>query len=94
MIDLQLISRLINEALARETTESVDAFLAANLDTVFELASAPLAEQVEGFIGAATNAPLEPWHGSFVTAGYDAIAQTNSDASLPTVGDYSYAMAA
>lgn len=90
MIDLQLISRLIDAALAQETTASVDAFLAAYPDAV-----APLAEQVAGFTGEATNAPLQPWHGSFVTAGSDAITQAeNTNTPTAMAGDYSYAMAA
>lgn len=95
MIDLQLISRLIDAALAQETTESVDAFLAAHPDAVSEAALVPLAEQVIGFTGAATNVPLQPSHGSFVTAGYDAITTTvGSNTPNVMAGDYSYAMAA
>jgi len=92
MINFQLISRLIGEALAQETTESVDAFLLAHADTVSE---PELAEQVAGFTGAATNVPLQSWCGSLVTASSDAVTQTSKTNTLKAMaGDYSYAMAA
>lgn len=96
MINLQLASKLIDEALAQETTESVNDFLATHPDTVSEFESAPLlAEQVAGFTGEATTVPLEPWHGSLATADHEAMAKVaNPEALLLAAGDYSYAMAA
>lgn len=96
MINLQLASQLIDEALAQETTESVNAFLAAHPDIASDIeVVSPLAEQVAGFTGEATNAPLEPWHGSFATNGHDVVAEVpKSEALLLAAGDYSYAMAA
>lgn len=97
MIDLTLLSRLIDEALAKETTESIDAFLAAHPDAPAQEEEPAFAGEFEGFMGAAQKAPmaLEQWQGSVVSASQGTVVETKQPVTSPrNSGAYSYAMAA
>ena len=95
MIDLQAISRLLDAALAQETTASVDAFLAAHPDPGAEPAVAAGTELFEGFIGTATTTPLHTVNGSMKSGGQGAYLREAPIGSMAAgAGNYSYAMAA
>lgn len=88
MIDLELLERLVDEALAKETPETLDAFLSEYSDYV------PMAvRNVEGFTGKSTQDCLE-----IVSETFENVLSNNQQTytygqGLDS-GDYSYAMAA